>query len=216
MAKLITWSTHLAEIVRREPTHMRFYNASIPRAAGMWLNPSSSSYSLVCRHPCLPDIIYDLFLVTNPVVNLTNSNLELATLVLHEATLFAEVPAACMAAPRSGSDNTPTVSWSMREASTITLVIAGLLRICVLHSRQFFLNPSIFYHPGQENFMSDDASCHFDLPDTSFLAHMSVAYPHPLSLCQIPPPPPPPPPELLSCVISMLHRKSCEQVLLMM
>ena len=137
VAKLITWSTHLAEIVRREPTHMRFYNASIPRAAGMWLNPSSSSYSLVCRHPCLPDIINDLFLVTNPVVNLTNSNLELATLVLHESTLLSTVPEASMAAPRSRSDNTPTILWSMHEASTINPVFAYLPCIRALHSRHF-------------------------------------------------------------------------------
>ena len=36
-----------------------------------------------------------------------NSNLELATLVLHEATLLAAVPTVRMSMPRSGSDNIP-------------------------------------------------------------------------------------------------------------
>ena len=38
-----------------------------------------------------------------------------------------------------------------------------------------FLEPFSFYHPGQENCMMDDASSLFDLSDTSFLDHMSVA-----------------------------------------
>ena len=40
----------------------------------------------------------------------------------------------------------------------INPVVADLLCIRALHSREFFLNPSVFYHPGQENFMSEDAS----------------------------------------------------------
>ena len=53
-----------------------------------------------------------------------------------------------MATPRSGLDNTPTVSWSTWEALTINLVVAYILYICTLHSRQFSLNPLLFYHPG--------------------------------------------------------------------
>ena len=106
-----------------------------------------------------------------------NSDLELAALILHEATLLAAVPEARLAAPRSGSDNTPTVSWSTKEASTINPVVADLLRLCALHSRQFFINPSVFNHPGIENRMADDASRLFELSDTSLLAHMSSAYP---------------------------------------
>ena len=59
----------------------------------------------------------------------------------------------------------------------INPVVADLLRIRALHSRKFFLNPSVFYHPGQENCMADDASCLFYLSDTDFLTHMSVVHP---------------------------------------
>ena len=45
----------------------------------------------------------------------------------------------------------------MWEASTINLVVSDLLRICVLHSRQFYLNILFFYHPVQENLMDYDA-----------------------------------------------------------
>ena len=54
---------------------------------------------------------------------ITNSNLELAALILHEATLLAAVPTARMTPPRSRTDNIPTVLWSTHEASTINRVI---------------------------------------------------------------------------------------------
>ena len=41
---------------------------------------------------------------------ITNSDIELAALVLQEATLLKAAPKPRMAAPRSGSYNTPTVS----------------------------------------------------------------------------------------------------------
>ena len=112
---------------------------------------------------------------------IANSDLELAAPVLRKATLLVAVPTVRMTVPRSGSNNTPTFPWSMQEASTVNPVLAGLLRIHALHSRKFFFNPSIFYHPGQENCMADDASSLVHFYDTSFLAHMSVAYSQPHS-----------------------------------
>ena len=89
-------------------------------------------------------------------------------------------------------------------------VVANLLRIYALHSRKFFLNPSIIYHPGQENCMADNASRLFYLSDTEFLIHMSIVHPQLHGLWQIFLPPL----ELLSCVISTLHRKPYEPALL--
>ena len=67
------------------------------------------------------------------------SDLELAALVLHETTLLAAVPESRLAAPRSGLNNTPTVSWITKEASTINPVMADLLCLHTLHLRQFFI-----------------------------------------------------------------------------
>ena len=66
---------------------------------------------------------------------ITNSDLKLAALVLHEATLLAAVPEARLAASCSGSDNTPTISWRTKEASTINPVVAAFLCLRALHSR---------------------------------------------------------------------------------
>ena len=201
--------THLTEIVRHKPTHLGFCDASGLGGGGVWLDPSRLGKDLVWRHPWPADIIADLVSSMNSEGTIKNSDLEFATLVLHEATLPAAVPEARLAATRSGSDNTPTVSWSTKEASTINPVVADLLRLRTLHSRQFFINTSVFYHPGIDNCMADDASRLFELSDTSLLAHMSSVYPQSQSLWTISLPPP----DLISCVISTLHRSSCEREL---
>ena len=136
--------THLAEIVRREPTHLGFCEAPGLGAGGVWLNPTRTGQNLVWRHPWPPEIIASLVSSTNPQGTITKSDLELPALVLQEAVLLEAVPKAPMAAPRSGSDNTPTVSWNTHESSITNPVVAYLLRICALHSRKFFLNPSVF------------------------------------------------------------------------
>ena len=62
------------------------------------------------RYPCPPYIITSLVSLTNPQGTIANSDLELPTLILHEATLLEAVPKAHMTELYSGSDNTPTVS----------------------------------------------------------------------------------------------------------
>ena len=141
------------------------------------MNPPRSGISLVWRYPCPPNIIKTLIYDRNTEGILTNYDLELAALVLPEATLLEICPEATMAAPCSGLDNTPTMSWSTREASTIKPVVSFLLRIRALHSLFFLIIPLVFYHPGLENCMVDDTSCLFDIYDTPFIAHMSATYP---------------------------------------
>ena len=164
------------------------------------------------HHPLPLDIIAALISDKNNGGTLTNSDLELAALVLPKATLLDVCPDATMAAPCSGLDNTPTVYWSTWEAFTINLVVADLLRIRALHLKHSPLNPSVFYHPGQENRMADGAPHLFDISDTPFLAHMSAAYLQPQifwQLCL-------PQQQLISCVISTLCRKLCNRELLRM
>ena len=81
--------------------------------------------------------------MTKPHVTITYSDLELAALVLQDDTLLEASLKVCMATQRSGSYNAPTVLWSMRKASAINPVVADILRIHALHSRKFFLNPSV-------------------------------------------------------------------------
>ena len=169
--------THLVKIVRREPTPLGCCDASGLGAGVVRLDPYCLGKDLVWCHPFPADIISDLVSSTNRGRTITNSGLELATLVLHKATLLVPVPESRLAAPRPGSDNTVTVSRSTKEVSTINPLVADLLHLYALHLRQFFLNPSVFNDPGIENCMADDASRLLELSDISFLAHMSSVYP---------------------------------------
>ena len=161
------------------------------------------------RHSWPADIIANLVSSSNREETITNSDLELAALVLHKDILIVAVPDARLAAPCSGSNNTPTVSWSTKEASATNSVVANLLCLHAPHLRQLFVNPSFFYHPFIDNHMAYDASHLYDLSDTYLLAHMYDSYPQPQSLWKLSLLPP----YLLSCVISTLRRKPWEQEL---
>ena len=124
--------THLAKIIRRKPTHLGFFNASGLGGGGVWLDPPSLGKDLVWRHPWPEDIISNLVSSKKREGTITNSDMELVGLVLYEATLLAAEPDSSLAAPNSGSDNTPTVSWITKEAPTINPMVAGLLRIRTL------------------------------------------------------------------------------------
>ena len=51
VAQTVAWTTHLAEIFRREPTHLGFCNTSGIGTGGVWLDPSRSQSIIVWRHP---------------------------------------------------------------------------------------------------------------------------------------------------------------------
>ena len=66
-----------------------------------------------------------------------------------------------------------------------------------------------FLSPGYQNRMADEASRIFELSSISLLAHMSTAYPRLQSSWQISLLAP----DLLSCMISTLHRNPCKREL---
>ena len=99
MAQMVARTMHLAKIFRWEPTHMGFCDASGIGEGGVWMNPYRSGASLVWRHPWPPNIIAAIIPDRNPEGTLTNSDLEITALVLHEATLLDTCSEAKMAAP---------------------------------------------------------------------------------------------------------------------
>ena len=127
-----THPTYLAEIVQQLPTNIGFTDASGLGAGGVWIDPNEDGRNYVWRLTWPEDIQTDLVSFDNPQGRITNSDLELAALVLQEATFPFIFPSPVWRAPFTGSDNTPTVAWSFRESSTINLVVADLLRIRAL------------------------------------------------------------------------------------
>ena len=202
--------TYLAEIVQRLPTDIGYTDASGLGGGGVWLNPNADGVHHVWRLPWPADIKADLVSLDNPSGHITNSDLELAALVLHEATFTTICNSSAWRAPLTGSDNTPTVAWTFKEAATINPVVANLLRIRSIVNSNSSITPAVFYHPGVLNTMADDASRLFHLTNPSFLSSFSRKYnpeqsPSSWTICQ-------PPQEVISCVISALRRQRSEEV----
>ena len=49
--QMASWPTHLAEIVRQDPTHLGFCDASGLGAGGVWLDPDKTNHNLVLQYP---------------------------------------------------------------------------------------------------------------------------------------------------------------------
>ena len=154
-------------MVCRLPTALGFCDASGVGTGGVWIDPDGTKKNLVWSLQWPEEIVADMVTWENPTGGIKYSDLELAALLLQESCS----PLACSRhawhAPLTGSNNTPTVSWCFREASTVNPVVADLLRIRSEMNSRALLTPSVFYHPGPLNTMADDASRRFDLPDNN-------------------------------------------------
>ena len=202
--------TYLAEIVQRLPTDLGYTDASGTGGGGVWLDPNADGIHHVWRLQWPADIKADLVSFANPSGRITNSDLELAALVLHEATFPTICNSTAWRAPLTGSDNTPTVAWTFKEVATINPVVANLLRIRSIVNSNSSITPVVFYHPGHLNTMADDASRLFQLTNQSFLSFFSRKYnpmqsPSSWTTCL-------PPKEVTSSVISALRGQRSEGV----
>ena len=154
------------------------------------------------------DIKADLVISDNPQRQIINSDIELAALVLQEAKFPFVSANPTWQDPFTGSDNTPTADWTFREASTVNPVVADLLRLRSLVHCHLNISSSVFYHPGTQNTMADDASHKFHLTQEIFLSLFSKTYspqqsPGMWHACH-------PPSEIVSSVISALCKQPFE------
>ena len=73
-----------------------------------------------------------LILENNPGVTITKLDLELNYLIIYKTKLITATPKVVTVVPHSGSENTPTISWSMQYILTIKLVIEKLSNVHML------------------------------------------------------------------------------------
>ena len=83
-------------------------------------------------HPWTAYIFNALVLENNTGGTITKLYLELNSLIIHKTKLITAIPKVVTVVPHSGSENAPTVSWSMRYILTIKLLVAKLLNVHVL------------------------------------------------------------------------------------
>jgi hypothetical protein len=86
------------------------------------------------------------------------------------------------------TDNTATMYWQRKGATSTTGPASRLLRIQSLHQRHHRCVPSFDYIPGEANAMSDDCSRRWDLTDKQLLTHFHLAFPQsqPWQICPLP------------------------------
>ena len=98
-------------MVRRLPTDLGFCDASGVGAGGVWIDPNGTGKNFVWRLQWPEDIVADLVTFGIPTGGITNSDLELAVMLLQESCF----PLACLRhawhVPSTCSYNTPTDSW---------------------------------------------------------------------------------------------------------
>ena len=144
------------------------------------VHPSSNKNSL--QYPCLwrapfPEEIQQAIVSSsNPLVDISNRNLELCGTVAHDDILASTVPVSHLTTCNL-SDNTPSVAWRTKGSTTTTGPVAYLLQVSSLHQRHFRYKPELHHIPGIANTMADDCSRLWHLNDSQLVAYFNVKYP---------------------------------------
>jgi hypothetical protein len=121
-------------------------------------------------------------LYKNPNGTITNSDLELAALLVQHA-----IPAHHFDMDEwtivSGSGNTPTVAWQSKGLATTVLAPAYLLGLQALHQPFHGYYSSSFIVLGKLNAMANGCSCLWHLTDVELLSHFDFHYPQTAAWC---------------------------------
>jgi hypothetical protein len=182
-----TRATHVKELVPGDDHYVGYCDACATGAGGIWMSGEAGIRPIVWRVNFDLAISSQVVSDTNPRGNLTNSDLEMAAVLLHYMVLQQEVDLRYV---RAGvfSDNTPTVAWSKRMADKSQSLTAGrLLRGLAAMQRATSAGPlTVASIPGKQNDMADVASRSFNtdtlIPDAPFLTHFNTRFPLPQDL----------------------------------
>jgi len=110
--------THVTELVQQGLDYAGYCDASAFGAGGVWFGSGTALLASVWRIQWPQDITSDVVSYANPNGRLTNSDLEMAAVVLQQAVLEARLGSAIAGTQAAiGSDNTPAVAWTTRMAS---------------------------------------------------------------------------------------------------
>ena len=203
--------TELAEIVPDHPVAAGPHDASGLGMGGAWL-PSTTHSNIrptVWRAPFPDWVRAKLVSFDNHHGTITNSDLELAGLIVHHDVLAQTVNIRGNTLAPLG-DNTPTEAWHHKKSTTTTGPAAYLLRLNSIHQRHFRYNSYSSYIPGPANGMADDPSRLWHLSDTLLLAHFNRVCPQsqPWQIAH-------PRPAMISSVLSALLTQRVDPALLL-
>jgi hypothetical protein len=179
--------SHCRELVVDDPGYIGYCDASKLGAGGVWLSGTRHLSPVVWRVEWPADIRQNVISFDNPSGTLTNSDLEMAGMVLHYLVLehlvalqHVHVAAWC--------DNTPTVSWTNKLSSSKSAIAGRLTRALAMRIHANEASPLISVSiAGVKNRMADVASRTFSrhavasdtftISDTDFLQSFSNTFP---------------------------------------
>jgi hypothetical protein len=182
-----TRPSHCRELVVDDPGYIGYCDASKLGAGGVWLSGTRLLQPIVWRVEWPEDIRNNVVSFDNPTGTITNSDLEMAGMLLHFLVLehlvhlkHVHVAAWC--------DNTPTVSWTNKLSSARSAVAGRLTRALALRIHANEASPLISVSiAGVDNTMADVASrtfhnnsataSTFAISDTEFLQFFDTSFP---------------------------------------
>jgi hypothetical protein len=198
LRNLASWPTHVSKLVQSDhPDYIGYCDASGFGAGGVWFGGQQKLAPIVWRIQWPKDITVALVSDKNPTGTITNSDLEMAGVLLHEVVLETHLGNAIKAAHLViGCDNSPAVSWTTRMATRSATPIAyRLLRGLAMRQQVTRSAPPLIYHvAGINNILADVVSrpvhgvaSHFHLMETlphtmcpeTFLTIFNADYPLP-------------------------------------
>jgi hypothetical protein len=175
--------THVNKILpASEPDYIGYCDASAYGAGGVWFSGRCPLPETVWRLQWPADISAAVISESNPTGTLTNSDLEMAAVVLQLNVLETLVPSMHHTLTHIHSNNTPSVAWLTKMATKTAnsdaahRLVRGLaLRQRMLHSATV----SITHVAGSDNNLADVASqaiTQLD-DDHAFLTHIDTVFP---------------------------------------
>jgi hypothetical protein len=173
--------THVKELVPGDDHFTGYCDASAAGAGGVWLSGEVNIQPIIWRVEFSTYITSQVVSNQNPRGTLTNSDLEMAAVLLHYMALQQEVDLRYVQAG-VWSDNTPTVAWTKRMADHSQAPTAGRL-LCGLAAFQRAVQAgplTIGSIAGTDNDMANVASRSFHIAcDVAFLTHFMNRLPLP-------------------------------------
>jgi hypothetical protein len=163
LRRIASRPTSVLELHPGPPAFLGYVDASGFGAGGVWISGTEHIPPTVWRMPFPPDVESRLVSHSNPKGDITNSDLEMAGVLLQWLVLEQIAPAS-LEHKHIGifSDNTPTVAWATRLHSSKSKVAGHLLRALAIRQHAHRASPLLTISiAGEDNNMADVASRSF-------------------------------------------------------
>jgi hypothetical protein len=151
LRKIASRSTLVLELHPGPPAFLGYVDVSGFGAGGVWISGTDHMHPIVWRMPFPSDIENRLVSHSNPTGDITNSDLEMAGVLLQWLVLEQVAPAS-LEHKHIGifSDNMPTVAWATCLHSSRSKVAGHLLHALAIHQHAHRASPfSLYQLPGK-------------------------------------------------------------------